>query len=71
MIDEVRKCPSLFNKLKIVPDNTDEYGNFYLTGSQKLQLPEDVSEPLTGREWMDFYQSRLGKPFQSVPKNLG
>lgn len=49
MIDEVQKCPSIFNKIKIVLDNTDEYGNFYLTGSQKLQLMEGVSESLAGR----------------------
>lgn len=49
MIDEVQKCPSIFNKLKILLDNTDEYGNFYLTGSQKLQLMEGVSESLAGR----------------------
>ena len=34
MIDEVQKCPSIFNKLKILLDGTDETGNFYLTGSQ-------------------------------------
>ena len=49
MIDEVQKCPSIFNKLKVVLDNTDEYGNFYLTGSQKLQLMEGVSDSLAGR----------------------
>lgn len=49
MIDEVQKCPSIFNKLKILLDNTDGYGNFFLTGSQKLQLMEDVSESLAGR----------------------
>lgn len=49
MIDEVQKCPSIFNKLKIVLDNTDSYGNFYLTGSQKLHLMEGVSESLAGR----------------------
>lgn len=49
MIDEVQKCPSIFNKLKILLDNTEEYGNFYLTGSQKLQLMEGVSESLAGR----------------------
>lgn len=49
MIDEVQKCPSIFNKLKIVLDNTEEHGNFFLTGSQKLQLMENVSESLTGR----------------------
>lgn len=49
MIDEVQKCPSIFNKLKILLDNTDGYGNFFLTGSQKLQLMEGVSESLAGR----------------------
>lgn len=49
MIDEIQKCPAIFNKLKITPDNIDTYGNFYLTGSQKLQLMEGVSESLAGR----------------------
>ena len=49
VIDEVQKCPSIFNKLKIVMDNTDNYGNFFLTGSQKLQLMEGISESLAGR----------------------
>ena len=49
MIDEVQKCPSIFNKLKILLDNIDGYGNFFLTGSQKLQLMEGVSESLAGR----------------------
>lgn len=49
MIDEVQKCPAIFNKLKIILDNTDKHGNFYLTGSQKLQLMEGVSESLAGR----------------------
>ncbi len=49
MIDEVRKCPTIFNRLKIVLDNTEEKGNFFLTGSQKLELMEKVSDPLAGR----------------------
>ncbi|SDB60174.1 hypothetical protein SAMN02910317_03192 [Ruminococcaceae bacterium FB2012] len=49
VIDEVQKCPSIFNKLKIVMDNTDNYGNFFLTGSQKLQLMEGISDSLAGR----------------------
>lgn len=49
MIDEVQKCPSLFNRLKIILDQTESYGNFYLTGSQKLQLLENVSDSLAGR----------------------
>ncbi|MBR5613978.1 MAG: ATP-binding protein [Clostridia bacterium] len=49
VIDEVQKCPSIFNRLKIVLDNTEDYGNFFLTGLQKLQLMENVSESLAGR----------------------
>lgn len=49
MIDEVQKCPSIFNRLKMVLDNTDERGIYFLTGSQKLQLMEEISESLAGR----------------------
>ena len=49
MIDEVQKCPTIFNKLKIILDNTDQRSNFFLTGSQKLQLMENISESLAGR----------------------
>ena len=49
MIDEIQKCPSIFNKLKMVLDNTDEHGIYFLTGSQKLQLMEEISESLAGR----------------------
>ena len=49
IIDEVQKCPTIFNRLKIVLDNTEEMSNFYLTGSQKLQLMEGISESLAGR----------------------
>ena len=49
IIDEVQKCPTIFNRLKIVLDNTEEMSNFYLTGSQKLHLMEGISESLAGR----------------------
>lgn len=49
MIDEVQKCPSIFNRLKIILDNTEKNANFFLTGSQKLQLMENVSDSLAGR----------------------
>ena len=49
MIDEVQKCAPIFNRLKIELDNTDSYGNYFLTGSQKLQLIEGISESLAGR----------------------
>ena len=49
MIDEVQKCPSIFNRIKIILDNTEEKSNFFFTGSQKLQLMESISESLSGR----------------------
>ena len=49
LIDEVQKCPSIFSSLKIVLDKTDDTANYFLTGSQKLQLMESVSESLSGR----------------------
>ena len=35
--------------MKIVLDKTDDTANYFLTGSQKLQLMESVSESLSGR----------------------
>ena len=49
MIDEVQKCPMIFNSIKIILDNTDKYGNFFLTGSQKFHFMANVSESLAGR----------------------
>ena len=49
VIDEVQKCPAVFNRMKILLDNTETYGNIFLTGSQKLQLMEEISESLAGR----------------------
>ena len=49
IIDEVQKCPSIFNRLKIILDKSDRLSCFYLTGSQKLQLMENISDSLAGR----------------------
>lgn len=49
MIDEVQKCPSLFNQMKIRLDDSDQKGLFFLTGSQKFTLMEGISESLSGR----------------------
>ena len=49
MIDEVQRCPSIFHRVKMILDNTDERSLFYFTGSQKLQPMESVSESLAGR----------------------
>lgn len=49
LIDEVQKAPQLFNEIKRICDNTEEKGLFWLTGSQKFKLLQNVSETLSGR----------------------
>lgn len=49
ILDEVQSVPSIFTYLKMECDKTDSYGNFYLTGSQALELMKNISESLAGR----------------------
>lgn len=49
ILDEVQAVPSLFPYIKMECDKTDSYENFYLTGSQALELMKNVSESLAGR----------------------
>jgi predicted AAA+ superfamily ATPase len=50
VLDEIQYAPSLFRELKIIIDNNrDVYGKWVLTGSQKFNLMQNVSETLAGR----------------------
>ncbi|MFI3214422.1 MAG: ATP-binding protein [Eubacteriales bacterium] len=49
IIDEVQYAPALFHQIKIICDNTEERGLFWLTGSQQYNLMEQVLESLAGR----------------------
>lgn len=49
IIDEVQKEISIFEKIKLMVDNSDDRGNFILSGSQKLFLLKNISESLAGR----------------------
>jgi len=50
LIDEVQYAPKLFRYLKaFIDEHRDEAGLFLLTGSQKFQLMNRVSESLAGR----------------------
>lgn len=50
ILDEIQYAPSLFRELKIrIDKNRTQYGKWILTGSQKFQLMENVSESLAGR----------------------
>ncbi len=48
-IDEVQKEPSVLEGVKIRVDESEERGLFILSGSQKLELMQGVSDSLAGR----------------------
>ena len=48
-IDEVQKESSILEEIKLLVDNSDDRGNFILSGSQKLELMKGMSESLAGR----------------------
>ncbi len=49
LIDEIQKAPELLETIKILCDESDERGRFWLTGSQRKKIMEDSQESLAGR----------------------
>ena len=49
LIDEVQKAPALFEQIKIMSDESDERGRFWLTGSQSKKLMKQAGDSLAGR----------------------
>ena len=49
IIDEVQKAPELFPYIKIICDESDETGLFWLTGSEQFSMMKNVTESLAGR----------------------
>ncbi|HKY69876.1 MAG TPA: ATP-binding protein, partial [Gammaproteobacteria bacterium] len=49
LIDEVQYAPELFTYIKIICDRERKPGLFWLTGSQKFHLMQNISESLAGR----------------------
>ena len=49
LIDEVQKAPELFEQIKIMCDESEETGQFWLTGSQRFSMMKNVRETLAGR----------------------
>lgn len=48
-IDEVQKEGAILEEIKQIVDESDERGQFILSGSQKLELMKEISESLAGR----------------------
>lgn len=49
LIDEVQKAPELFEQIKIMCDETDEKGLFWLTGSLQYRMISKIRDTLAGR----------------------
>jgi len=49
LIDEVQYAPELFSQIKILCEESEEPGLFWLTGSQQYQMMKNVRETLAGR----------------------
>lgn len=49
LIDEIQKAPELFEQIKIMCDETDEKGLFWLTGSQQYMMMKKIRDTLAGR----------------------
>lgn len=49
IIDEIQYAPELFSQIKIMCDDTEETGRFWLTGSQRYSMIKNVRESLAGR----------------------
>ena len=49
LIDEVQYAPDLFPYIKMAVDQSQQPGQFWLTGSQQFSMMKNVSESLAGR----------------------
>lgn len=49
LIDEVQYAPELFSQIKILCDNSQGKGLFWLTGSQQYSMIKNVRETLAGK----------------------
>ncbi|MCI8425758.1 MAG: ATP-binding protein [Adlercreutzia sp.] len=76
LIDEIQYAPELLPFIKIVVDESDQKGLFWLTGSQPFHLMRHVSESLAGRagvvEMLGLsdaeIQQRPSEPFAPSPE---
>ena len=49
LIDEIQKAPNLLEYIKVMCDESEERGRFWLTGSQRRKIMEKATETLAGR----------------------
>lgn len=49
ILDEIQYAKDIFPYIKIACDNENQYGNYYMTGSQQMKLMDKAQESLAGR----------------------
>lgn len=49
IIDEIQLAPILFREIKRIVDESDNYGQIIITGSQTFHLMQEITETLAGR----------------------
>ena len=74
LIDEIQFAPNLFSYIKIMADNNQIAGEFWLSGSQSYKVMKLASESLAGRigimnMYSLTYQEILGN-LEDIPKDF-
>ena len=70
LIDEVQKAPALFEQIKILCDESDERGRFWLTGSQSKKLMKQAGDSLAGRIGILKMYSLSEKELEGRPHDI-
>ncbi|MDR2600206.1 MAG: ATP-binding protein [Oscillospiraceae bacterium] len=66
-VDEVQYAPSLFSYIKLYIDRTGEKGAFLLSGSQRYEMMQGVTESLAGRiSLIDLYGLSMREIFNDI-----
>ena len=66
LIDEVQKAPELFERIKIICDESEEKGLFWLTGSQSKKLMKKAGDSLKAYEKGRRFPCRQALCFENV-----
>ena len=70
LIDEAQKAPELFEQIKILCDESDERGRFWLTGSQSKKLLRQAGDSLAGRICILRMFSLSAKEIAGTPDDI-
>lgn len=70
LIDEVQKAPVLFEQIKIICDESDKRGQFWLTGSQSKKLLKQAGDSLAGRICVLKMYSLSAKELEGRPDDI-